>query len=92
MLEEQPLRVYIKVLIGLIRTIVSARNPATFEQVKQFALFEEIEQKTDQTDNRGFQARNNNIFQKINYQPNNNFNRNNNNFNRNNNFNVVRSK
>jgi hypothetical protein len=87
-IKEQTLVVYIKGLIGPIRTIVKARNPSTLEEAKQLARSEEIKYKSsyefNQNPNKNRNFNNQNFRNNTN--PNNNFARPN--FNNSNNNNI----
>ncbi|KAF0685713.1 Uncharacterized protein FWK35_00037774, partial [Aphis craccivora] len=77
-LKEQTLNIFIKGLIGPIKTIVKARNPKTLGVAKQLAKAEEVEYNSDRDnyryrndfsnnrDNYNFSWQNNNNFQRTN--------------------------
>lgn len=81
-LKEQTFAVYIKWIIGPIRTIVKSQNPLTLEQAKQIARSEKIEFNSDReainnlNKNRNFKNQNN--YDKQNFNQNLSFQRNNN--------------
>ncbi|KAF0755808.1 myb-like protein D [Aphis craccivora] len=77
-LKEQTLNIFIKGLIGPIRTVVKARNPKTLEVAKQLAKAEKVEYNSDRDnyrnrndfsnnrDNYNLSRQNNKDFQRTN--------------------------